>query len=486
MDPIDEALTEAWGRVAARVRADRLEALRRAMRRTGAVLSRPIRPWCLCLRASDTRLNVHAWVPKYLPEEREPHEIAIFSDTIRELCKPVTVPWPGWDLERAAHALGRHHTGLRAWLKHGVFRVRHVPASMMSKQGPPVPIVWSPTALDPNADLGRAPDPVWGSMWQHLWERVPDDLEFLVERVPLTMRRGGREHHLGWQFVCPGLPAQLGMGQQAASSEQQEGGGTQSAACGRRVDRLYIPLRAWTLLDALGLDDPLDVRFPFGNQVPGGKTQASETRNEHRAVAGTFAPACRHCHKMLGFSLVDYKGWNVFVWHLSAGLLRGSEVRRPAGTYRRVRGFRRRRGRAAPQRERVLNLILRGVSPGEIAERLGVRLATVRGHELRLYRKHGVRRRADLCARLGAPDRRPMPRRRSQVLRGLMDGLSAQEIADRLKLGRKAVHSHCVRLYRQHGVHCRAALVARVRGMGAKWKVENGEWKSSESGLLSG
>ncbi len=172
MDAIDRALVEAWGRVAPGVRADRALALRRSLRRSRL---RPMRPWCLCIRAGDTRLNVHAWVPKYLPEAREPHEIVIYSDTIRELCKPVTIPWPGWDWERAAHALGRPPESLSSWIRGGVFQVRRVPAQMLDKRGKPVPVIWSPSPLDPNADLGRAPDPVWGSLWQYLWKRVPDD-----------------------------------------------------------------------------------------------------------------------------------------------------------------------------------------------------------------------------------------------------------------------------------------------------------------------
>ncbi len=460
MDPIDRALTEAWARVAPRVRADRLEALRRAMRRTGALLSRPIRPWCLCLRASDRRLNVHAWVPKYLPEQHEPHQIAIFSNTIRELCKPVTIPWPGWDLERAASALGRDWAVVHRWMKHGVFRARHVAASIMSKQGKPVPVVWSPTALDPSANLGQAPDPVWGSLWQYLWQRVPDDLEFLVERVPVAIRqpRDGRAHHIGWQFLCPGLPS------------------PSLSTCGRRVDRLYFPLRPWTMLDALDLDDPLD--FTFRIPSPGlsthdpsrrvavatPRTQDSPTLRPvaNRQSPAAFYPACRHCHKIRGFSLTSSAGWNVFVSHLSAGLLLGREVPRPGCVFRRRKAYRARRPRPAPQRERVLNLLLDGLTARQIGQRLGISTGVVKLKIARIYRQHAVHRRAELFAKLGVSH--PMPRRRAEVLRGLMAGLSVNQIARGMGILPVSVHNHCLRLYRQHAVHSRAALVARVLG----------------------
>ncbi len=284
MDPIDEALLEAWSRVAPVVRRDRLEALRRSFRRTRPLLARPIRPWCLCLRASDTRLNVHAWVPKYLPQQHEPHEITIFSDTIRELCKPVTIPWPGWDWERAAYALGRHPASLRSWIKRGVFRVNYIHAQTMGKRGKPVPEIWSPSPLDPNADLGRAPDPVWGTLWQYLWQRVPDDLEFTLTRVPIARPHPGdhpsRTCHRGWQFICPGLPAALTPPVARCQSPV-------ASSCGRATGRLFIPLRPWTVLDALGVEDPLEVTLPLPSQ------RGSSTAAKSGAPAAWSSSAAR-------------------------------------------------------------------------------------------------------------------------------------------------------------------------------------------------
>ncbi len=331
MDAIDEALLEAWERVAPGVRQNRLEALRRSFRRTRPLLARPIRPWCLCLRASDTRLNVHAWVPKYLPEQHEPHEITIFSETIRELCKPVTIPWPGWDWERAAHALGRHHRSIHAWIKRGIFQVRHVHPQIMGKRGMPVPVVWSPAPLDPNADQGRAPDPVWGTLWQYLWQRVPDDLEFTLTRVPLSARcpgdEPGRPRHRGWHFLCPGLPAALTP--PAASCQSPV-----ASSCGRRTDRLFIPLRPWTMLDALDVEDPLALSLPFSQSRRGdpSRPHALTCSRAHSppSIPSPFYAACRVCHRILYPSLVSRVGWNQFVSHLSAGLLYGREVRRPA------------------------------------------------------------------------------------------------------------------------------------------------------------
>ncbi len=449
MDPIDEALTEAWARVAPRVRADRLEALRRSFRRTRPLLSRPIRPWCLCLRAGDRRLNVHAWVPKYLHEQHEPHEITIFSDTIRRLCKPVTIPWPGMDWTRAAARLGRHPQVIRRWIAHGVLQCRLRNARSLGKRGKPVPEVWSSTPLDPNADVGRAPDPVWGSMWQHLWERVPDDLEFTVERVPVCARRTGETlpRHGGWKFLCPGIGGE---------------------SCGRRVTRLFIPLRPWTMLYALGLDDPLAVTLPFGGRL----RSATHSRPVSPSRPGgpldggfPFLPACERCHRVRGISLVNRKGWNEFVAHISAGVLQGHEVVPPRGLIgRRRRAYRSQRRRAAPRRDRVLHLVSLGLTNREIAVRMGIGLSVAKKHVAALLRRHGACSRAGLCAALGLPHVRPIAARRALVLSELWRGLSARQIGARLGIGLETVYHDCKRLYREHGVYSREQLLARLRG----------------------
>lgn len=495
MDRIDVALTEAWNRLEPRVRADRVEAVRRALRRTRALLTRPVRAWCLCLRADDRRLNMWACVPKYLPEERLAHDIVVFSDTIRALCKPVNVPWPGWDWERAARALGRHPESIRWWIKRGVFQVRYRNAFSMGKRGKPVPEVWCHGPLDPNADLGRPPDPVWGSLWQTHWKRVPDDLEFALKRVPVERfdgrGRGSGVRHAGWKFVCPGVGQILKAANSQSSTWGEEAAGS---GCGREVDRLYIPLRAWTMLDALGSEDPLEVTFKFpaagargvlregsgagargisrvgsgaGGAVGAGETGAGEVGGSFAlgdSFARRFRPACRVCHGVVYPSMVTHSGWNRFVAQISAGLLFGSEVERPEG----VGAERRRRfvhaRRAAPQRERVLALLQRGLTVARISRRVGIARASVEGHVRRIYRGLGVHSRGGLFAALKIADPRPMPRRRARVLGGLREGLTYAQIARGMRISHAGVSGHVRALYRKYGVRGRAALLARIAG----------------------
>ncbi len=499
MDEIDLALTEAWARVAPRVRADRVEAFRRSMRRARPVLTRPARAWCLCIRASDTRLARHAYVPKGYAEHHEPHAIIVTSESIRELCKPVFIPWPGVDWEHAGQMLGRKYTGLSAWIRRGALQVRRQHPQPAGKMGKPVPFVWSNGALDPSANLGEPPEAVWGTMWQHLWRRVPDGLEFELRRVPLSQqyRRDppGRRRHRGWQFVCPGLRqsskaanSQSSKSEEVASGtiEEMESGGcsTESGACGRTADRLYLPLRAWTMLDALGLEDPLEVtvlarrdeeteRRRDGEKWRSGKVAEWQSEGDARrgplpAVraggAYAFTPACHRCHRVRFVSHLDH-GWNAFVAYLSAGLLYGHEVKRP----RSAEGRRKRRFapkfRGNPRDDRVLPLLLRGLSPRRIGARLGMteRLATLNVDAI--YRRYGVGGRAALCAKLGVPFARAMTVRQEQVAAGLREGLGREEISARLGLSLDTVGWHIGRLCRRLGVRGESELCARLRAI---------------------
>src|SRR5687767_9052404 len=110
MDRIECLLLEAWDRVSAAVRADRLEALRRARRRHG-ILSKPMRAWCLRIRASDTRINDFTALidPPGAVAARQPHRMTIDGQLIRRLTEPVRIPRPGVTYHEAAALLGREY-----------------------------------------------------------------------------------------------------------------------------------------------------------------------------------------------------------------------------------------------------------------------------------------------------------------------------------------------------------------------------------------
>src|SRR5690606_34072470 len=118
------------------------------------------------------------------------------------------------------------------------------------------------------------------------------------------------------------------------------------APCGRRVSKLFIPLRPFSLLDFLG--NPIAAELP----------QDADTRVLPLAARLPLPPiptppltaACLRCHNVLHFSLLTRNGWNIFIAHITGGLLYGHEVRRPDTlTVTRRRPFYNRR-RAAPRR----------------------------------------------------------------------------------------------------------------------------------------
>lgn len=391
MDDLDHALLDAWNRLTPTLRHDRAQALRRAFRRNTPTLTRPPRAWCLCIRAADSRLDALAALAPYRAlRTNAPHTITLDADCIRELTAPVHLPWPGTRLRRAAHLLGRHPESMRNWLDKGLLRVHHDPPRMHGSRGKPVPMVWAPSPLDPNANLAQAPHHAWGTIWQYHHTRVPDDLTLTTER---SMRyrhdpRGSNDRDLGrprgWLFQCPGLP---------------------DAPCNRLVQRLYYPLPVTTLADLLS-DDPLDITIPLpcGPARQPERPDVSPTpppslRRPRRRIAPSLAFACHHCHRVRYLTL-NTDGWNHLVTHLTAGLLYGHEVPRPESiTHTRKRRFAP-HTRATPRRDQVQSLLLRGLTSKQIAAALGIQYGTVVAHIERIYKHHAVHSRAELKAKL--------------------------------------------------------------------------------------
>jgi len=210
MDEVDHNLLAAWERVAAVCRADPAEARRRWRRSRGTLLRRVPRAWCLAVRASDTRLRPENY--EYQTDDgspfRQPHDIDLTGMEIRELCAPVGICWPGVTLDEAARMLGRYREAVGQWLparpgrtraarprqmppRYRVvngprfpFQVRYEKPSCHGRRGMDVPVVWSDRPLDPGADRGDPPHPLWGSLWQFLHQRIPDNIVTPVERVP--------------------------------------------------------------------------------------------------------------------------------------------------------------------------------------------------------------------------------------------------------------------------------------------------------------
>lgn len=406
MDDLDHALLNAWDRLTPALRQDRAEALRRALRRNTPTLTRPPRAWCLCVRAADSRLDALAAIAPYRAlRTNAPHTITLDAPCIRKLTAPVHLPWPGMRLRRAAHLLGRHPESMRNWLDKGLLRIHHDPPRMHGSRGKPVPMVWAPSPLDPNANLAQAPHHAWGTIWQYHHTRVPDHLTLTTERCMRYRHdpRGSNDRALGrprgWLFECPGLP---------------------HAPCNRLVQRLYYPLPVTTLADYLN-EDPLDITIPLTSQSPKRKRGANPPPQDEsdaeqadggqtgrppsslrRFVPSSLPFACHHCHRVRYLTL-DRNGWNHLVTHLTAGLLYGHEVPRPDSiTHTRKRRYVT-HSRPHPRRDQVQSLLLRGLTSKQIATALGIQYSTVVAHIERIYKHHAVHSRAELKAKLTPP-----------------------------------------------------------------------------------
>ncbi len=399
MDDLDRALIKAWNRLEPTLRGDRVEALRRGLRRSAPTLSRPVRPWCLCLRASDRRIPDQALIlaPHNADVAIEPHTVTLDAESIRKLCAPVALRWPGIPWTSAARMLGRHEEALRPWIKKGVFQTYTRPARTLDKRGPPIPMVWSPHLLDPNADKVAPPDPAWGTLWQYIHNDIPEDFTCELRREPYYKKypnrpsRDERGHFRGWRFICPGL---------AHSSPRAPG----STPCNRSVERLYYPLRPDTILEAFGIEDLADINIPFPNQTnPTPNLASTTTDSEPNPPRQNFA--CQHCHNINYISLANRYGWNTFIAHITAGLLYGHEVPRPSEFERKptrtskpsTRPGAREREARKPQ---LIALLAEGLTYKQIAARQGITLPTAADNIRLLYKEHNVKRRHQLLNKL--------------------------------------------------------------------------------------
>ncbi len=439
---IDINLMEAWQRIGAKCRSDRMEALRRARRRLRPTFSSPPRAWCLCIRAADRRIGLHNGVFDFPlwheQEEDDPrpeeafiaegetwasaldrgvrHQITLTGTVIRELTKPVTICWPGKPLSEVAEILGRHKRSLMYWidrsdaypysmpvakkslasgrspalkrkdappLVRGVLKLwGYHYAAIHGKRGMPIPIVYTPSPIDPNHDAGRPPNGVWGSIWQWLYKRLPESYEQRFEREMDWKTYRGKPVQRGWRWICPG----------------RAGADGTFLGCGRRCRNLYAPMPIMTLGLASGARLALDM--PDGCGLAG---QWHPGEHDPAVGEGNRSFACKVCWKMRNTSLASDIGWNEFVSYLSGGLLYGKEVPRPMEEAPAVRRQRfARHPRKSPKNERVLNELLAGFTIKEIAARLDMNYMAAWRHVFRARREHGVNTNEELISKLRA------------------------------------------------------------------------------------
>lgn len=367
IDPsIDKLLKDAWARVEPMLQQNPAELARRLARRHKGILRNTPRAWCIVVRANDRR--IHCWTSYLCPERPvwwdedqgrwryEPHEVDLEYENLVWLCRPQTLPAPGFTPREVAEFLGVTPEMVRYWIKRG--RFNDLKRIRLGRPGRPVPIVHTGRdRIDPGASgLGRMRHPLWGTNGTYISDHIPRSLRETILRVP-THGRGRFDGHFGgWRWICP--------------------------VCGRRAKRIYYPL-------------PCLLTASFVKPLALWDLSPDERRCRF---------ACRECNRVYDFASQVTNAWNHVVSHLSGGLLYGREVKRPASFVipRRVAYHARHNRTPARRPAQITQLLVHTtLTCRQIAQRLGIHYinATV----TKIYREHKVGRRDELRRLLLVP-----------------------------------------------------------------------------------
>src|SRR5207245_9437299 len=116
MNDLAGVIFEAWERVWPWLKENPQELRRRLERRRSLGLNRPLRHWCLAVRASDRRITPMHWLitPEHAmdlnhpahPYEPVEHEVLIRTDALRKFCRPVRTDSGGEEGVDVAKKLG--------------------------------------------------------------------------------------------------------------------------------------------------------------------------------------------------------------------------------------------------------------------------------------------------------------------------------------------------------------------------------------------
>jgi hypothetical protein len=376
----------AFARLRPLLAADPDELRARLARRRQPTFHRPLRSWCVALRANDTRINpCHAvLVPDHAIDPDSPfhpgqflsHTVHVNARLVRLVCQRVDISAPGEPWYDIAPRLGVKRLGLRGLRKQPAVEVRPV-ANYANRRGRPVPFIYVDSPLDPAAHGKHPPDPIFGGLWAFLPDSIPDAFAQTLTRIPRLLPYGrDRQTHtpshphtpapptsdaslcptrfFGWRWLCP--------------------------ACDQPAKTLFYPLSPpdWSHLLALPLpadESALDIAPP-----------------------PSFA--CERCHDVVRFCRAQLrKSWGQLVLRLSGGLLFGHEVPMPDSLTPQRKQAYHPRPRRSPRRDRLAHLLATtDLSFDQIGHQLGLKPASAARIAQIVYQQHNVHSRAQLRA----------------------------------------------------------------------------------------
>jgi DNA-binding CsgD family transcriptional regulator len=316
------------------------------------------------------------------------------------------------------------------------------------KRGKPVPIIYREDLHDPgSSSFHRPPHPIWGAAWEFLaGELFPDNFEQTVRRKPVFGTWGceavklraqadqlykDEMKFMGWRWVCPG--------------------------CKEPVRTLYYPIPVLTMFDRWVSDTAIE------------KILADAGCGD--APAPSFA--CGLCHQVKFFSSVHRNAWNEVIGYLSAGLLYGCEVQKPAGFVpQRKRTRIRQLHCEAPLRRKVLARLSNGWSNFQIARDLGISRHAVDMHVYALCREEEVADRHALASKLNfavspPPNQEERAMTRRFIVRQmLLENYSLSEMCGKLSASRPVIMADIYKIYSMYGIngrtHGRQALARKL------------------------
>src|SRR2546423_945247 len=159
MNDVARLVLEAWEKLGPKIMQDPDELAKRLARRRLNILTRPIRAWCLAIRASDTRITPAHWiiVPEHAmdldhpahPYEPIEHEVIIRPHALRKFCRPVRTDSWGERVAEVCKKLGCSASSLLDARHAGVFTERYV-KGLGGHHGRPRPLLHSWTTLNPS------------------------------------------------------------------------------------------------------------------------------------------------------------------------------------------------------------------------------------------------------------------------------------------------------------------------------------------------
>ncbi|HEV8378250.1 MAG TPA: hypothetical protein VGP99_05335 [Tepidisphaeraceae bacterium] len=434
---LERNIREAWLQLRGKILSDPHELHRRLARRRSKSLTKPPRAWCIAIRASDRRITPAHWVitPEHAMDLNHPdhpyepieHEVTIQTHAIRRCCHPVS--FSREDAADVAKMLGVSP----AMLMHARYRGQFEECfykGLGGKRGKPVPLL-SPKGqlLDPGAMAFARPHPIWGSMWEWLAREMPADFEQTILRRPYFRPPTARNasptgevykdemQHIGWRWVCP--------------------------VCRKQVRTIFYPLPVRTLFDTGEFTDPVIQKRLCDADLP-------------QPPPPMFA--CHACHGIRYFSSVVPDSWNRAIAWLTAGMLYGSEVQKPASFVpERKKARSRQLNRQAPVRRKVLTRLRLGWSDFQIARDLGLTASNVGQHVWRICREERVANRYALARKLNfAPQRlnywEAAKRRRLEVAQMMLNDCTWKEMMEKLGVGYSVLCKDIKTIYKAHGI----------------------------------